>query len=128
MFATIRWRALVFVDEQGYEMADEVDKYDEKDVSVHFVLYAQDDLEKAERGERGVPAGTVRIVKSSLKVSRRITFERGDGYEITDDIELIWSLCDLVARSVGGGQALSRVRAWEDPHTGRSRLGRGGRT
>ena len=59
----------VFIDEQGYDMADEVDKYDEKDVSVHFCLYAQDDPEKAERGEKGVPAGTVRVVKSSLKVS-----------------------------------------------------------
>ena len=58
----------VFVDEQGYDMADEVDKYDEKDVSVHFVLYAQDDPESARRGEKGVPAGTIRTVKDSLKV------------------------------------------------------------
>lgn len=56
-------------------MADEVDKYDEKDISVHFVLFAQDDPEKAKRGELGVPAGTVRVVKSSLKVSQQYEFQ-----------------------------------------------------
>jgi hypothetical protein len=54
-------------------MADEIDKYDNKDVSVHFLLYAETD-EEEDRGKtggrgRGVPAGTIRIVKDSLKVS-----------------------------------------------------------
>jgi GNAT superfamily N-acetyltransferase len=42
-------------------MADEIDKYDEKDVSVHFILYAEEDGRKT-------PAGTIRMVKDSLKV------------------------------------------------------------
>ncbi|KAG7562278.1 hypothetical protein FFLO_02266 [Filobasidium floriforme] len=73
-------RIEVFIDEQGYDMADEVDKYDEKDVSVHFCLYAQDDPEKAERGEKGVPAGTVRVVKSSLKLGRLAVSKNYRGY------------------------------------------------
>jgi hypothetical protein len=58
---------VVFIDEQGYDMADEIDKYDEKDVSVHFILYAEQDGRKT-------PAGTIRMVRDSLKV-RRIPFE-----------------------------------------------------
>ena len=42
-------------------MADEIDKYDEKDVSVHFILYAEQDGRKT-------PAGTIRMVRDSLKV------------------------------------------------------------
>jgi hypothetical protein len=101
-------------------MADEVDKYDEKDVSVHFCLYAQDDPEKAERGEKGVPAGTVRVVKSSLKVS--FDYRSRSKHEVL----MIWYL--LVARTTSGVQTLPRVRAWKDPRSGRARLGRGGRT
>ena len=52
---------VVFIDEQGYDMADEIDKYDEKDVSVHFILYAEQDGRKT-------PAGTIRMVRDSLKV------------------------------------------------------------
>jgi len=48
-------------------MADEIDKYDEKNVSVHFILYAEQDGRKT-------PAGTIRMVRDSLKV-RRIPFE-----------------------------------------------------
>lgn len=107
------------MEEQGYDMADEVDKYDQPGASVHFIAYAQQQSQSMSDSPDQVPVGTVRYVKGPRKVSQDVA--RGCLNSLIDGTCFFFLYVNS-ARSISGCTGLEGTRTWQDPCRSTTRL------